>query len=1229
MKRKILGGVLLLLAGLTPGSFAANVRLAIIPEAEPTRKVADVLTVALSSAAAVQLVERTDLDQALAEQARASGASDVLALGQILKADGVLLLSLSGENTNQVLHLRLLAVKPGVVVRQLSADWPPPDLAAWSGELAQRLAPLWPKLAVARQEAVPISVLNLRSAVRTTEAELLERELTTLLVHRLSQQPEVFVLERRRLELLAEEKEMAGDVTGFWSGGFLVEGLINKERYDGHTVTISGQLVPPNKEKITQMELTGVRTNLPALIEELSQRILSVVKAGPAAPQWNPAAEAAQYWEEAQWATKWRMWREAQAASEASWALGRQTKEVAELRIRAWRETGWDQAACTFELERVQVSYSAPPDADRFAAGRRAADLFEAGWKQFIAGPAPLDAKWFELGTVLVADLSAWLRHYYFMPEARAGQDLVINQTQQQAERICRLLAAHAEYPNFAGKARLAQTRALWGSLWVQTPEAGLKLYRELHGAGEWPFVRQRFLNSFCFAQENSTRRVNAWPEGFYDPASPLLVGWKWNERQRWPEVWDRFVAEWCNSTNPLVALEGRYLRCAFAWFGEDYERELRELLQLVWEQREALGAANLMAGWQADLRKLVGKSTPTEPAPNRLAGLIPERRKRIETELWPAFEKQLDEFVKAHAAQARQLQVLAEARNYFTTRNDYDFASFARWQREKFSPVEAGELLPLVRNYKQRLSDLPAGVLRGRAWSNSITRFEATLEATATGATAIVRRPATNTNIIANLSPRTNRPPVYTGPPGGMRPPGYRPGMPFGGGTEPPAPAIDLTTVGATNFFRGAQFWRPDRQQFRAWQISDLSISDVIFREGKLWAQVVFQEIEEYTYSRTDRIVICAIDPVTLATQMISVELDHGRLPSAFFRRTGERDFEIHQNAVYCNVGGKLRRYLLAQRRWEAVAVPVEGKVRLELVQDRLYLRTADSLMLLNPAGDGAEIIASARRRPAQNALDAVEQLGSATVFLGPTGSVCVAIQKKVWTYVAPKKDWEVLLELPVLLTAGDGNGIFYGNYPPGRDEEYYTWFPGQAVPELALLQPPDPMSYRPAGFPMRMGRPQERAPEPKPRWELPARIRPLAGATALASNQLWSLVGTIAVQSDQGAAVLKETNGRQGLLFGFDDHRKDPLVIPLKLEVPRDLASSQELQSLVGAGSFGNTLFRATPAGLVLTHHKLPGFWLLPQPELERQAREWQSTPPVLVYPVQTNLNANLSRP
>ena len=497
--------------------------------------------------------------------------------------------------------------------------------------------------------------------------------------------------------------------------------------------------------------------------------------------------------------------------------------------------------------------------------------------------------------------------------------------------------------------------------------------------------------------------------------------------------------------------------------------------------------------------------------------------------------------------------------------------------------------------------------------WSNSITQLETKLQTIAAGIPTTKASPATSTNRI----------PATAGPVGGRRPAG----VPFG--SENLAPPIDLETVVATNFLRGAKFWRPDRQQFRAKQIDKLTISDVVYREGRLWAEVLFVEIDPSDYGRTDRVVICAIDPATLATEMIPVEVDQGRLPGATFAQAGDRHFEVYRNALYFNVGGKLRRCLLKQRQWEDVPVPVEGNVRLELVQDRLYARSSDSILRLNPTGDGAEVVASNRRRPAQNALDQLEKLGRATVFSGPTGAVSVAIDNRVWSCAAVNGDWELLTEFPAAIMHYASAGIFYRKMPDGEEEEYYIWFPEQRTPELGLTQPLDPKYRRPGGFPKRFNRsPQPTAP-PLARWELPARLRPVGEVITLSSNQLWSFVGAIAMQSDQGAPVLKETNGRQGLLFGFDYHRKAPVVIPLKLEVPRDLASGQELRSLISAGAYGNRLLAVAPAGLLLMHQKLPGFWLLPEAELKRQAREWQENPPIVSYPATANLNVNPSRP
>jgi hypothetical protein len=64
--------------------------------------------------------------------------------------------------------------------------------AAWAQVIARQFEPLFPKLGVLAKEAVPISILNLRSAVKSAQAERLEKELTLLLINRLSREKEIF-----------------------------------------------------------------------------------------------------------------------------------------------------------------------------------------------------------------------------------------------------------------------------------------------------------------------------------------------------------------------------------------------------------------------------------------------------------------------------------------------------------------------------------------------------------------------------------------------------------------------------------------------------------------------------------------------------------------------------------------------------------------------------------------------------------------------------------------------------------------------------------------------------------------------------------------------------------------------------------------------------------------------------------------------------------------------------
>src|SRR5579872_3465235 len=186
---------------------SAPTRLAVVCAEPETREAGDLLTVELSRMGQIQLLEREQIDKVYREQALSVANRDLAKLGQILGADGLLVMQIISQGTNQFLQSRLVAVKPGVAVDSLWARWPLANAMEWPRLAAARILPLLPKLKVRENEATPISVLNFRSSLRGGANESLERELTVLLIHRLTREPGVFVLERQRLGEALLEKE--------------------------------------------------------------------------------------------------------------------------------------------------------------------------------------------------------------------------------------------------------------------------------------------------------------------------------------------------------------------------------------------------------------------------------------------------------------------------------------------------------------------------------------------------------------------------------------------------------------------------------------------------------------------------------------------------------------------------------------------------------------------------------------------------------------------------------------------------------------------------------------------------------------------------------------------------------------------------------------------------------------------------------------------------------------
>src|SRR5208282_4509973 len=94
----------------------------------------------------IELVERAQLEKVFQEQSLSAGSRDYLKLGQILGADGLLVLRLSTETEPPLLNARLIAVKPGVSLAQRDYPWPLDGLDQFATGVMGQFGPLFAKI---------------------------------------------------------------------------------------------------------------------------------------------------------------------------------------------------------------------------------------------------------------------------------------------------------------------------------------------------------------------------------------------------------------------------------------------------------------------------------------------------------------------------------------------------------------------------------------------------------------------------------------------------------------------------------------------------------------------------------------------------------------------------------------------------------------------------------------------------------------------------------------------------------------------------------------------------------------------------------------------------------------------------------------------------------------------------------------------------------------------------
>ena len=328
-----------LLLMFLPPLHAAPVRLAILSGPE-SRAVADLLTVELSRAGVVELVERDDIERIVKEIGAAALHDDPgssLRAGELLHADGILFLKTQQTRGVPCRLVRLSAVAAGAVVHVSTEPIPLESSdTAWARDFAFRLGTMIPKLTLGRKELIPLSLLNFRADLGGEANRELERLVTRKGEEQLIAQPRVVLLERTRLDDLEFERICKWDreKAHFWTCGGLVDGRLSAGTGTNH-VRITALYSPPGGAPPGEVKIAARLDALDVAARACAEGLVLEHARTQHNDCWSPAAEGQRFLKEAESAFTAKLYREAATAVEVARILGLDSPEMRRLRTMA------------------------------------------------------------------------------------------------------------------------------------------------------------------------------------------------------------------------------------------------------------------------------------------------------------------------------------------------------------------------------------------------------------------------------------------------------------------------------------------------------------------------------------------------------------------------------------------------------------------------------------------------------------------------------------------------------------------------------------------------------------------------------------------------------------------------------------------------------------------------------------------------------------------------------
>ena len=1229
-------------------------KLALIAESDDAAAAVDVLTAQLSSDSLFQLLDRDEIDKVYHEQGLAAANRNDLKLGRILGADGLLILntealagpahanSPGGFSPRENLMIRLIAVKPGVILSDGSFTWPQKDPVSWAQSAADYLDLFVPKLNVRTGEAIPISIINLRSAIQTSNELELEQQIKLLTIQRLSQEPRFFVLEREKMQLLGEEKNLQADESAFWDGSYLLEGTIDQNGYSRDTVTINARLNPPKGGAPILFEVMGSRANLAEVINALATNVTRSLNIQSTLKEWNASDEAAQYFNEANWALKWGVFSEAEGAADSAWALGKQDLDCATVRVKAYimdtlaryvpfeegtiyvpdDQSSWKwqeqdilkgHVAALFDRRLGEIDYSTLSQQPKPASIKTAIHALELyyNFSRSSTNGLALNSDWYRLGIDDLVAASKILQDFNFAPRAQAGVEDQLADLRAIARSVASLIddcpSVHESFfgpdaalpdDEYAGawyeKPNIFICELKWGCFWQETPRDEMALYEYL-------------MSSRIFGQAHEVY--------WFRPADrPLLVGWTDADRENLPATQNQFLQELDSSTNSVEQLESRAIRLRYATGASEAAAAITNLFETLIACRCALITNHVDWGLGDLTAAIYGSKNEASWSPEYQE--VPQRavllnicssfsdRLRAEDEKAAKFQEEQAKLLD----EQKDLDVLEKQKRYLENQTPYNFFTFIKvFQDQNYTKVQAGELLALIGNYK----------------SNMIAQASGRDKFLASGNAQFI-----DTFLGIHINQILNAPPAQ---PAESAAPRGRAGLQ----TAPapvrasPAPAVfEASSVSPeeipSNILRVTDFIKIPEQK----ESNDMSGDRIFARrwsDGKLLFGLV-RDREVYDFDTNGNWIdsrgtafskIAIFNPANQTWDF--VKGSEVRMGSVLLTlQDNNNRIILFHGQLYSSVDGPIKKFDFPSQDWQTLDIPVQDGSDLFSVGDHLYAANDTSFLDITDPGN-VRILASTRRRPAVTALDSLDTFAVRSdfsrpqLFDGPEGSLCASVGSKIYRWDG--KDWQEILNMNISRPPEvfDGGVILRDVARYGSDDRssLWLWDKSQDGPKLCLSDKPQPhpgiinspfLGTRSAKL-----HPAQQTQPVHAQWEsLPDDYLTSAVATIYDSD-FYFLVDHADVKRDNSGHWNEvDKNGYDAKLVCLTCDLATPVVVPLKFDTTRAqpplrvLGKEMTPELMFDPSALDATLHFAGNS-LYFNQRNLLGVWAIPASELE----------------------------